>query len=995
MLLCIVFLTMLSTSLLNVEGLKASSLSKGLERIGRNIRSFGDPQRMLKAGSAISSVYVGATGIYMRSGVIGSINQLEQGKKEDAMETLNVAIASMAVFDLTQSTVSPIASELIHQLVKHKGHFAQTLQGFSSYNNALKTQVLTESIDDAGDIIGRLTAAKKRIAQYFDNEVKTFFQGTELYDSLVKSLQGAKKWAKALTWADTISGPLFDAANVAFSSWQLHEAIHDTVSSKEERALNIANSSLGVASGTVGLVSFVVSALAIAGSTLAAVAGPIGAIIGCILGVAAIIIDLVNSVNPHTKIKHHLETIQALKEGSLQYLENHVNLTQAMTSSINRDVGFDTVYQVNQGNLITGVFGEKGKSVRGVDTDLFLDFKSKNFPGQENGYLTMGQNRDFDKSKYANSVWRPSGSVKLGYDFYGKRVNSEGIGTSVFATTPMLTDNFYIRSVHIDTRLDNDQEAPDNVIIGEMTNLELSGNTFYIFTGAGDDLVQIAGLVCNQWDVPCLNVYLGTGVNTLSFQGMNYDRLEFPRNGRHQPYTLTAMEIDLNFERQTTSVKYILRVPEDPKRRVVYEIGKIENVDVLHGSPFDDEIWLSDIKDQIVKSDNGTNKYVIRIFTKRDFTHTIIDNSDHFGSIYLASKRLGQEKYQSIHESDVVYNSETQTLVIYVRDSNDRHVYTGRIIFKRTKAGDIGQMHRYLASTQNTHRSCEVHGLKKDGLYCSHPTRLSEERNEMGTDQRMARPVPNIPFRYCTDVAGDFNADPIPGLCGDFMLILSRKHRVIPFETTSKYTLTLPQNSLLIIDDEYISEWSTEEKMRYSPFSAFYYERSHKKLFSESRNTRLGWRHDRLAQVRGTIELSVPQANGIVFGTAEATNFYLISNMTTGMALLESEYLALASRPRYAFNFTEDHIDESDKPKQVVLGIPYRSAITKQVTITLGKATTAYGEYAHSIGQKATGDYAENALIVNNILQEYLTREGDTMEIKFRRDKTQENTWKM
>ena len=122
-----------------------------------------------------------------------------------------------------------------------------------------------------------------------------------------------KKWAKGLTWFHTISGPFFDAANVAFCDWQLHNAIHDKDSPPEVRSLNIASASLGVASGAVGFTAIVVGALATAGSTLAAVAGPVGAIIGCLLSLAAIIIDLVNSVNPYGDIKNHLETIQKLK----------------------------------------------------------------------------------------------------------------------------------------------------------------------------------------------------------------------------------------------------------------------------------------------------------------------------------------------------------------------------------------------------------------------------------------------------------------------------------------------------------------------------------------------------------------------------------------------------------------------------------------------------------------------------------------------------------
>lgn len=97
-----------------------------------------------------------------------------------------------------------------------------------------------------------------------------------------------------MKWVDTISGPRFDAANVAFYGWlQLHNAINDKDSPPEVKSLNISSASMGVASEAVGVTAFIVEALAMAGSTLAAVAGPIGAIVRCLLSLASFIIGLV------------------------------------------------------------------------------------------------------------------------------------------------------------------------------------------------------------------------------------------------------------------------------------------------------------------------------------------------------------------------------------------------------------------------------------------------------------------------------------------------------------------------------------------------------------------------------------------------------------------------------------------------------------------------------------------------------------------------------
>ena len=100
-------------------------------------------------------------------------------------------------------------------MVRHKG-FHQTVAGFKEYNNEVTQAVVGGSADDVDDIIDSSKILRKKIANVFDNEVTSFMKNTQGYDDLAKSLNNAKKWAKGLTWFDTISGPFFDAANVAF-----------------------------------------------------------------------------------------------------------------------------------------------------------------------------------------------------------------------------------------------------------------------------------------------------------------------------------------------------------------------------------------------------------------------------------------------------------------------------------------------------------------------------------------------------------------------------------------------------------------------------------------------------------------------------------------------------------------------------------------------------------------------------------------------------------
>lgn len=161
----------------------------------------------------------------------------------------------------------------------------------------------------------------------------------------------------------------------------------------------------------------------------------------------------------------------------------------------------------------------------------------------------------------------------------------------------------------------------------------------------------------------------------------------------------------------------------------------------ISGSPFDDEIWLQDTKDSNVKSDGGRNSYIINIVNEKDFTHTITDDSETLGAIYLVGKTKNEEQYHTISNDDVVYNKETQTLVVFMRDRNKRHKHTGRIIFKRTnstKEANVHQMQLYRVSSRGVEGCPQVSALHKAGMHCSRPERLDEEyrSREIGSNHR-------------------------------------------------------------------------------------------------------------------------------------------------------------------------------------------------------------------------------------------------------------------
>ncbi len=206
--------------------------SPGIRRLGRKFLSHSDPAKMAATSATVTSLYVGATGIWFRSDTIAAINHLEQGEKEKAMQSLNLAIATLAVFDITQATVMPIGSLLMDELIKARGFFPETFARLTSYKQALPAAVLRDS-QTADDVLDAVIPLKERIKQAFDNEVTSFLRNSQGYEDLVTNLNRAKTWARAAKWADVLAGPVFDAAMVGFSAYQLHLAISDTDSAPE------------------------------------------------------------------------------------------------------------------------------------------------------------------------------------------------------------------------------------------------------------------------------------------------------------------------------------------------------------------------------------------------------------------------------------------------------------------------------------------------------------------------------------------------------------------------------------------------------------------------------------------------------------------------------------------------------------------------------------------------------------------------------------------
>ena len=391
---------------------------------------------------------------------------------------------------------------------------------------------------------------------------------------------------------------------------------------------------------------------------------------------------------------------------------------------------------------------------------------------------------------------------------------------------------------------------------------------------------------------------------------------------------------------------------------------------------------MGEDKSCVVKNDGGNNKYVIFISNEHHFTHTIIDDSKTLGEIYLVGRTgVGAAaRYFKIDLDDMGYDEESQTLVTFMKDSNRRHTFTGRIIIKRTKPGDVREMKLYLVRPDNIFGCKQVPSLDKEKVDCSWEYTLGHDSINRGIGSKHRynhifgwniddRPVPSVPFRY--DLNTDLEADPIPGLCGDFIISLKGDH---PYSEDLEYSLRLPTNSFIAISDQFMADIK-------EAFYLLYYLKPEKKLVFEHR---YGW----YTKAAYTIKVHVPEAKRIVYGTVGSYRLLLDLKHDDRPAVnFASECFGLASRPLEEYKFTENYADENDwKPNQLVLGVPSKTPTESIKCIEFRKAKT-YGRNVLDEkpweGDDTTGDYTENALIVGDSLWTHLSSEDNDMKIEF------------
>ena len=660
--------------------LSLSKLPGKLSKIGRKFGSAKNYLDDIEHVGDLAGYNFAVLGTYWRSNALAAFSQMKNEEKKAASETLHLAISTLAVWDVGQGMMQPIADTLINKVIKrHKKEFYNTVIKLKEYRLIFNSDLIDKAptVGQAEALKTRLLHAKTDVVVAFQTDVEKgwskWVKNTQIYDDMVKDLKGVKTWAKAAKWADVLAGPLFDAATIAFGAWQLSEAIDN------EDPYAIASSSLSIASGVAGITGFVAGALATVGSTLAAVAGPVGAIVGALLGIASIIVEIVAAMNPYTRINKEIKMIKTLRDNSKKLLDADMkNLASLVTSRSN--FTFSWVFEANQGLMVEYIHG------RVRDWEDPLKFRLETPPKEEGGYMVVGKNRNFDKGMYGgNLFFSPSGLTKLGYDFYGKKAIKQFKGATVLVSTDFVDEKpgVDLKGVDIETYNEEYPNEPDNVVIDSIVNI-VSKNTVKVKTGGGDDVIQVNGII-------------GKPGSDKYFEDLRYGYYMDVKAGADDTAAATRKENNvLSFEGMPSKKTYVLGVIFNFNNdSLLYRIGSkaspenvlwgsIKGIKMFVGSPFDDIIYLNNDQSYVVRQSKGRNQYFFRLTSWEPFHITIDDQSDEPGKVTIYSDHIFFGDVRSPH---LITSEDRRTLYLYGRQRKEPWQMRGQIYFNRRRAG--------------------------------------------------------------------------------------------------------------------------------------------------------------------------------------------------------------------------------------------------------------------------------------------------------------------
>ena len=554
-----------------------------------------------------------------KSSIIAALSKVVNDKYDEAQQGLYDAISTMTNFILQDQFLYIIGQDAI-DFISTRKEFKETRKAIANYNFALYRTMFKESG----------SRSKKEILKHMN---RAMFHTNKVFNDELYKLAGnslAMKHLKKLnTWTrrqDMISilEFAFDVVSLRVNLKLLQEAIDNHEEGK------IVASCLGISAGIIGLENFV-----------SAVTSEIqilhrkGPIVGGILNLAVSLMK----VHSNRKMQRG-KSRPSVKHESNSVIENLGEISKRQLDRINlhisdQDISLNDVYIANKGVLPKwgilyrkdwgplqfGAFENGGAG----DSPLYRKEDSSDL------FLVAGKARRIMKAQ------QPKGDKEtniIGFDFYG--IFSKGYpykGSTIFVSTDGIhTSDFRLNGLRINTCLQKPWFHPnDHLLLTDMSNLD-QGERIEVFMGKGDDLLIINGMFgqfSNQskGNDSVLDIDLGTGLNTLSFEGMSSKRKDIK---------------GIFFDRKDNKLSYF-----HGKNAKLHTIGTIKFVHVLIGSPFHDYVILSGYSDGnpngndfTVVQHYGANFYEVDVDQGDESRFKVIDNSKKTPTIVVRSSSI-------------------------------------------------------------------------------------------------------------------------------------------------------------------------------------------------------------------------------------------------------------------------------------------------------------------------------------------------------------------
>ena len=564
------------------------------------------------AAKAISPENGGA--LSGKSSIIAALSKVLDGKHGEAQRGLYDAVATLTNFILQDRFLYMIGQDAI-DFISTKKEFKQTREAIANYNYAMFSAIFKEPGDRSKrDILKDMDRAMFYIPKAFSDELFKL-SSTSL---AMKHLKKLNTWVRRHDLVHLLEFA-FDVIALRTNLKLLKEAI------KEHEDEKIVASCLGICAGMIGLKNFV-SAIT-SQIQILDVKGPI---VGGILNLAITLVKIHENRKMQTKEQHSNATymseslIEDLGEASKRQLDK-------ITSHIsNQELILNDIYVANKGVIPKwALINEKDK--RPLEFGAFENEGAGNSPlyrkeDSSDLFLVAGRARRITKAE------QPKGDKEtniIGFDFYGtfaKGYPYKG-STIIVSTDGIHTPDYRLNGFRINTCLQKPWFHPnDHLLLTDMSNLD-RGERIEVHMGKGDDVLIINGMFGEFTDESVknesiLDIDLGTGVNTLSFEGMKKKRKDIK---------------GVFFDRKDNKISYF-----HGTNAKLHTIGTIKSVHVLIGSPFHDYIILSGYSDGnpngndfTVVEHYGANFYEVDIDQRIDSKFRVIDNSKETPTIVI------------------------------------------------------------------------------------------------------------------------------------------------------------------------------------------------------------------------------------------------------------------------------------------------------------------------------------------------------------------------